>query len=77
MKYRDEILQLPLRLSAHKMEGKPKILRINPKSEEIISFYPIFLCILQTLYSISDYIEQNCHFLVTTLYNLNLTYQHI
>ena len=77
MKYRDEILQPPLRLSAYKMEGKPKILWTNPKSEEIISFYPIFLCILQTLYSISDYIQQNCHFLVTTLYNLNLTCQHI
>ena len=48
MKYCDEILQLPLPLSAHIMKEKLKILKIYPKSKEIISFYPIFLCILQT-----------------------------
>ena len=51
MKHRDEILQPPLRLSAHTMEGKPKISGTHPKPKEMISFYPIFLCILQTLYS--------------------------
>ena len=65
MKYRDEILQPPPRLSAHIMEGKPKISGTNPKPEEITSFYPILLCILHTLYSTSDYVEQNCHVLVT------------
>ena len=30
---------------------------------------------LQTLYSIIDYVEQNCHVLVTTLYNFNLACQ--
>ena len=73
MKHRDEILQPPLHLSAHIMEGKPKILGTNPKSEEIISFYPIFLCILRTC---SDYVQQNCHVLVTVIYNLNLACQH-
>ena len=32
---------------------------------------------LQTLYSTSDYIEQNCHVLVTSLCNLSLACQHI
>ena len=32
---------------------------------------------LQTLYSMSDYIEQNCHVFVTTIYNLNLAGQLI
>ena len=68
MKYRDEILQPPLRLSAHIMEGRVEILVTNPKAEEIISFYPIFSCISKTLYSTSDYVEQNCHVLVTILY---------
>ena len=49
MKYCDEILQLPLRLSAHIMEGKVKMLETYPKSEEIISFCPIFLYILQPI----------------------------
>ena len=53
------------------MEGKPKISGTNPKPEEIINFYPIFLCILQTLYSTSDYVEQNSHVLVTVIYNLS------
>ena len=77
MKYRDEILQLPLRLSAHIMEGKLKILETNPKSEKIISFYTIFSCILQILYSTSNYIELDCPALVTILFTLNLTCQHI
>ena len=42
MKYRDEMLQLPLHLSTHIMEGRVKILETYPKSEEIISFYPNF-----------------------------------
>ena len=59
------------------MEGKLKILGINPKSEEIISFYPIFSFILKTLYSVGDYVKQNCRVLVMILYNLNLACQHI
>ena len=51
MKYRDGILQLPLRFSAHIMEGKLRILVTNPKSEEIISLYPIVLCTCR-LYSV-------------------------
>ena len=61
---------MPLRLSAHIMAGRVKILEIYLKSEEIISFYPYF-------HPFADfykrYVEQNCHILVTTLYNLNFT----
>ena len=59
------------------MEEKLKLLGTYLESEEIISFYPKFLCILQTLHSTSDYVEQNCHVLVTTVYNFNLACQHI
>ena len=48
LKYRDEILQPPLRLSAHIMEGRVKISETYPKSEEIISFYPHIFVHLQT-----------------------------
>ena len=50
VKYRNEILQPPLRLSAHIMEGKLKILGTTPKSEEITHFYPIF-CVFADFYS--------------------------
>ena len=53
MKYRDEILQLPLRLSANIMEGRLEILETFTKSEKITSFYPIVLCILQTFSTIT------------------------
>ena len=46
LKYRDEILKPPFRLSAHIMEGRLNILQTYPKSEEIISFYSEFSCIL-------------------------------
>ena len=71
---RDENLQLLLCLSTHIMEGRLKISETYQTSEEIISFYRQFL---QTLYSTSNYIEENCHVLVTSLYNLNLACQHI
>ena len=32
---------------------------------------------MQTLYSASGCVWQNCHVLVMTLYSLNLPYQHI
>ena len=45
LKHSDKILQLPLRLPKHIMEGRVKILETY---EKIISFYPhIFVC-LQT-----------------------------
>ena len=50
MKYRDGILQPPLRLSAHIMEGRVKILETYPKAEEIISFIPNF-------HSFADFIQ--------------------
>ena len=49
LKYRNEILQPPLRFSAHIMEGRVKILETYPKSEEIISFYSIFSSIYRLL----------------------------
>ena len=48
LKYRDEILKPPLRLSTYIMEGRVKILETYPKSEEIISFYPHIFIHLQT-----------------------------
>ena len=42
LKYCDEILEPPLRLSVYIMKGKVKILQTYPKSEEIISFIPNF-----------------------------------
>ena len=74
VKYCDEILQLSLRLPTHIMEGRVKILETYPKSEEIISFYPIFssICIYKRC------VEQNCHVLVTTLYtSISLVSTHI
>ena len=59
------------------MEGKLEILGKYLKFEEIISFYSIFSSIMQTLYSTSDDVQQNCHVLVTTVYNFNLACQHI
>ena len=53
MKYRDEILQPPLSLPTHMMEGKLKIFGRNYKFEEIISCYSIFSCILQTFIAIT------------------------
>ena len=44
MKDRDEILQLPLHLSAYIIEGKLKILETNQKSEEIKHFYDFIPC---------------------------------
>ena len=75
LKYCDEILQPPLHLSAYIMEGRLNILETYLKSEEIIRFYPQFSCICR-LYT-CDYIEQNGHVLVTTIYNLHLTCQPI
>ena len=48
LKYRDDILKPPLRLSAHIMEGRVKILETYPKTEEIITFYPHIFVQLQT-----------------------------
>ena len=42
LKYRDEILQPPLHLSAHRIEGKLKIVEINHQSQEIMSFIAHF-----------------------------------
>ena len=58
-KHRDEILQLPLRLSAHIISRKLKILGTDPKFEEIISFFPDIFVHFVDFYS--NYIEQNCH----------------
>ena len=68
VKYCDKILKPPPCLLTHIMDGRVKVLETYPKSEEIISFYPIFSSIYRLL---QRYIEQNCHVLVTTLYNLN------
>ena len=76
MKYSDEILQLPLRLSTHVMDERVKILEAYRKSEEIRSFYLVFLYICSVLYS-SDNIEQKCHAYITTVCNLHLDYQHL
>ena len=48
LKYRDEILKPPFRLSTYIMEGRVKILETYRKSEEIISFYPHIFIHLQT-----------------------------
>ena len=42
MKYCDKNLKPPLLLSTHIMGGRVKILETYSKSEEILSFYPIF-----------------------------------
>ena len=63
MKYHDETFQPPPQLSTHIIEGKLKIVDTSDQSKEIISFYPILLCICRILYS-SNYNEQNCHVLV-------------
>ena len=47
--YCDEILQPPLCMSAHIMEGKLKTLETNQKSEEILHFYLIF-CVFMDFY---------------------------
>ena len=59
------------------MNGRVKILEIYPKSEEIMSFYPKFLCFCRLYTVLAITFQQNCHVLVTTLYNLNLTYQQL
>ena len=57
------------------MEGRVRILETYPKSEEIIKLLsPVFMQ-LQTLYSTSDYAEQNCHVFVIRLYRFNSAYQ--
>ena len=76
MKYCDEILQPPLCLSAVIMEGKLKILGTNPKSEEIISFYPIFLCSLQIYTELAIMLNRTAMFWLR-YFNLNLACQHI
>ena len=55
--------------------GRVKILQTYPKYKEIANFYPIFSCILHC--KLQTYVEQICHVLVTTLYNLNIACQHI
>ena len=47
------------------MEGKLKILETNQQSEEITPFYPIFSYIYRLL---QQYVEQNCHVLVSTIF---------
>ena len=54
------VLQPPLRLLAHIMEGRVKILETLKIWRNYKLFSPIFMN-LQTLYSTVDYIEQNCH----------------
>ena len=49
LKYRDEILKLPLHFPTYIMEGRVKILETYLKSEEIICFYPHILVHLQTI----------------------------
>ena len=51
LKYCDEILQRPLHLPTHVMEGIVKILETYPKSEEAISIYHKFSCICR-LYTV-------------------------
>ena len=53
MKYCDKILEQPLHLSiCHMIEGRVKILETKPKSEGIISVYPINFMHLQTFIAI-------------------------
>ena len=54
------------------MEERVKILEIYTKSEEKKAFSPYF-CTFTDFHS--DYVKQNCHVLVTTLYNFNLACQ--
>ena len=42
------VITIYIYIYIHIMEGRVKILETYQKSEEIFSFYPIFLCILQT-----------------------------
>ena len=53
------------------------MLETHKKSEEIISILSQIFMHLKNLYGTSDYVEQNCHVLVATLYNLNLACQLI
>ena len=49
VKYGDENLKPPLRLSAQIMEGRVKKLETYLKSEEILCFFPIFSSIYRLL----------------------------
>ena len=59
------------------MEGRDKILETYPKSEEITAFLPNFQAFADFINEYCDYVEQNCHVLVTSIYNLNLACQPI
>ena len=74
MKYQDEILLPPLRLSAHIMEGKLKITETNRKYEEILHSCLLF-CAFMDFYR--DVVKRNVHVLFTILYNLNLACQQV
>ena len=52
LEYCDKILEPPFRLPTHIMEGRVKILETWPKSEEIISFCLIFLCMCRSFIAI-------------------------
>ena len=53
------------------MEGRVKILETHPKPEDINTFTPHFHVFADFIHA-SDNVEQNCHVLVMTLYNLKL-----
>ena len=69
VKYLEKILKLPLCLPTHIMEG-----RVNQNLKKLYAFIPIFSSICRLL---QQDVEQNCHVLVTTLYNPSLNLQHI
>ena len=62
MKYSYEILQPPLSLSAHIIEGRLKIMGKSPKSEEIISFYSILFVHFADFYYIANTLTRTAMF---------------
>ena len=62
MKYRDEILKPPLRLSAHIMKGKPKML--EKKSQILRNCTPFipYLCAFGDFYC--DFVDRKCPCLI-------------
>ena len=59
------------------MEGRDKILETHSKSEEITDFLPNVHAFSDFINEYCDYVEQNCHVLVMSIYNLNLACQPI
>ena len=68
---------MPFSLPTDVMERRVKLLEKYPKSEEVNKLWPHIFVHMQTFILSSDYVEQKCHALVTTLYNLNPVCHHI